>query len=70
MTNDTNDNNDNKTLTLSRIDAYVRDFAEYPDDTTLLCVLRLLAFVYELKAYQTHRAIEREEKKTNDQRTN
>jgi len=34
-----NENNDSQMLT--RIDAYVRDFAQLPDDTTLLCVLRL-----------------------------
>jgi len=56
-----NENNDNKTL--SRIDAYVRDFAQSHDDTTLLCVLRLLAVCYELKADEMHRAIEREEEK-------
>ena len=55
------ENNDSKTLT--RIDSHVRDFAESPDDTTLLCVLRLLAVVYELKADEMHRAIEREEEK-------
>ena len=48
---------------LGRIAAYVEDFAESPDDTTLLCVLRLLAVCYELKADEIHRAIEREEEK-------
>jgi len=55
------ENNDSQMLT--RIDAYVRDFAQSPDDTTLLCVLRLLAVCYELKADEMHRAIEREEEK-------
>jgi hypothetical protein len=55
------ENNDSKTLT--RIDSHVRDFAQSPDDTTLLCVLRLLAVCYELKADELHRAIEREEEK-------
>ena len=54
---------ENHSQMLGRISAYVEDFAETPDDTTLLCVLRLLAVVYELKADETHRAIEREEEK-------
>jgi hypothetical protein len=48
---------------LGRIASYVEDFAESDDDTTLVCVLRLLAVVYELKADQIYRAIEREEEK-------
>ena len=56
-------NDDNDSLMLSRIASYVEDFAESDDDTTLLCVLRLLAVCYELKADEIHRAIEREEGK-------
>jgi hypothetical protein len=56
-------NNENDSIMLSRIAAYVEDFAQSDDDTTLLCVLRLLAVVYELKADEMHRAIEREEEK-------
>ena len=55
--------NENHSQMLSQIAAYVGDFAESDDDTTLVCVLRLLAVVYELKADETHRAIEREEAK-------
>ena len=56
-----NENNDS--LMLSRIDSHVRDFAQSHDDTTLLCVLRLLALCYELKGDEIYRAIEREEQK-------
>lgn len=56
-------NNENHSQMLGRIASYVEDFAESPDDTTLICVLRLLAVCYELKADEMHRAIEREEGK-------
>ena len=56
-------NNENHSQMLGRIASYVEDFAESDDDTTLVCVLRLLAVVYELKADQIYRAIEREEEK-------
>lgn len=56
-------NNENHSQMLGRIASCVEDFAESDDDTTLLCVLRLLAVVYELKADQIHNAIEREEEK-------
>lgn len=56
-------NNENHSQMLSQIAAYVEDFAESPDDTTLVCVLRLLAVCYELKADEIHNAIEREEEK-------
>ena len=48
-------------LELSRIAAYVEDFAETENDTTLLCVLRLLVAYHELKQAELYRAIEREE---------
>jgi hypothetical protein len=48
---------------LGRIAAYVEDFAETHDDTTLLCVMRLMAVVYDLQADQMHSVIEREEEK-------
>jgi hypothetical protein len=54
---------ENHSQMLGRIAAYVENFAQSPDDTTLLCVLRLLAVVYELRADEIHRAIEREEEK-------
>lgn len=56
-------NEENHSQMLGRIASYVEDFAESDDDTTLVCVLRLLAVVYELKADEMHRAIEREEGK-------
>jgi hypothetical protein len=56
-------NNNNDSIMLSRIAAYVEDFAQSDDDTTLLCVLRLLAAYYELKSEQLYNAIEREEEK-------
>jgi len=58
-----NMNNENHSLMLSQIASYVEDFAKPEEDTTLLCVLRLLAVVYELKAGEIYRAIEREEEK-------
>ena len=54
-----NENNDS--LMLSRICAYVEDFAETTEDSTLLCVLRLLVAYHELKQAELYRAIEREE---------
>jgi hypothetical protein len=56
-------NNENDSKTLRQIDAYVREFAETHDDTTLLCVMRLMAVVYDLQADQMHRIIESEEEK-------
>jgi hypothetical protein len=52
---------ENHSQMLGRIASYVEDFAQSDDDTTLVCVLRLLAVVHELKADAIHRAIEREE---------
>jgi hypothetical protein len=46
---------------LGRIAAYVEDFAETTEDSTLLCVLRLLVAYHELKQAELYRAIEREE---------
>jgi hypothetical protein len=54
-------NNDDHSLMLSRIAAYVEDFAETENDSTLLCVLRLLVAYHELKQAELYRAIEREE---------
>lgn len=54
-------NNENHSLELNRIAAYVEDFAETENDTTLLCVLRLLVAYHELKQAELYRAIEREE---------
>jgi hypothetical protein len=46
---------------LGRIAAYVEDFAETTEDSTLICVLRLLVNYHELKAAELYRAIAREE---------
>jgi hypothetical protein len=54
-------NNDDHSLMLSRIAAYVEGFAETENDSTLLCVLRLLVAYHELKQAELYRAIEREE---------
>jgi len=66
--------NENHSLMLSQIAAFVEDFAETTEDSTLLCVLRLLvayhSLRHELKTAELYRAIEREEEKTNDQRPN
>jgi hypothetical protein len=53
--------NENHSQMLGRIAAYVEDFAETENDTTLLCVLRLLVAYHELKQAELYRAIEREE---------
>jgi hypothetical protein len=54
-------NNDDHSLMLGRIASYVEDFAETTEDSTLLCVLRLLVAYHELKQAELYRAIEREE---------
>jgi len=54
---------ENHSQMLGRIAAYVEEFAKLEDDTTFLCVLRLLAEYHELKADELHRAVEREEGK-------
>jgi len=54
-------NDNNHSIMLGRIAAYVEDFAETENDSTLLCVLRLLVAYYELKQAELYRAIEREE---------
>jgi len=56
-------NNENHSLMLSQIAAYVEEFAETENDSTLLCVLRLLVAYHELKQAELYRAIEREEDK-------
>jgi len=53
--------NETHSIMLSRIAAYVEDFAETTEDSTLLCVLRLLVNYHELKQAELYRAIEREE---------
>ena len=54
-------NENNHSIMLGRIAAYVEDFEETENDTTLLCVLRLLVAYHELKQAELYRAIEREE---------
>ena len=46
---------------LSRIAAYVEDFAESDDDTTIICVLRLLARYHQMEADCMWDAIKDEE---------
>lgn len=50
---------------LSRIAAYVEDFAESDEDTTLICVLRLLARYHQMEADAMWDSI-REEEARND----
>lgn len=54
---------------LSRIAAYVEDFAESDEDTTIICVLRLLARYHHMEADCMYDAI-KDEKECNDIRTN
>lgn len=46
---------------LSRIAAYVEDFAESDEDTTVICVLRLLARYHQMEADCIWDAIKDEE---------
>lgn len=46
---------------LSRIAAYVEDFAESDEDTTIICVLRLLAKYHQMEADYIWDAIKDEE---------
>lgn len=50
---------------LSRIAAYVEDFAESNEDTTIICVLRLLARYHHMEADCMYDAI-KDEKERND----
>ncbi|CAB4163595.1 hypothetical protein UFOVP811_42 [uncultured Caudovirales phage] len=50
---------------LSRIAAYVEDFAESDEDTTIICVMRLLARYHQMEADCIWDAI-REEEARND----
>ena len=54
---------------LGRIASCVEDFAESEEDTTLICVLRLLARYHQMEADAMWDAI-REEEARNDRRTN
>ena len=56
-------NNDDHSLMLSRICGHVEQFAKTENDSTLLCVLRLLVAYHELKQAELYGAIEREEGK-------
>jgi hypothetical protein len=56
-------NNDDHSLMLSRICGYVEEFAKSEEDTTLLCVLRLLIAYHEAKTGELYRALEQEEEK-------
>jgi len=50
-------------LMLGRIGAYTEDFCESEDDTTLICVLRLLARYHSLEADSLFDVIRNEEKR-------
>lgn len=50
---------------LSRIAAYVEDFAESDEDTTIICVLRLLARYHHMEADCMYDAI-KDEKERNE----
>ena len=51
-------------LMLGKICMWVDDFAKDPDDTTYLCVLRLLADYRRLQAQEVEEAIEKLETET------
>lgn len=46
---------------LSRIALHVEDFAKSDEDTTIICVLRLLARYHQMEADSLYEAIEKEE---------
>lgn len=46
---------------LSRIAAYVEDFADSDEDTTIICVLRLLARYHQMEADCLYDAIKQEQ---------
>jgi len=48
---------------LSQIASYVEDFAKSEEDTTLMCVLRLLIAYHDAKVGELYRALEQEEEK-------
>jgi hypothetical protein len=48
---------------LSRIASYVEDFAESEEDTTLICVLRLLARYHQIQADSMWDAIKNEQER-------
>lgn len=54
-------NNDDHSLMLSRICGYVGEFAETDDDTTLMCVMRLLIAYHQAKTGLPYRALKQEE---------
>ncbi len=60
MTNNIEQLNSNSYM-LSRIAVWVEDFAKSKEDTTSICVLRLLAEYHQLKADQIWYAIKEEE---------
>ena len=48
---------------LGRIGAYVEDFAKDPEDTVLVCVLRLLAQYHSLCSEDCYNSLEQELKR-------
>jgi hypothetical protein len=53
-------------LMLGKICMWVEDFAKDPDDTTYLCVLRLLADYRRLQMQEVEEAIEKLENQKNE----
>lgn len=51
-------------IMLGRIAGYVEDFSRSPEDTTLVCVLRLLCEYYSLKEDAAYEALDRELEET------
>ena len=56
--------NENHSLMLSRICGHVEEFAKSEDDTTLMCVLRLLIAYHESKTGELYKALEQEEERS------
>lgn len=56
-------NNENHSIMLSQIASYVEDFAKSEEDTTLMCVLRLLIAYHDAKVGELYGALEQEEEK-------
>jgi hypothetical protein len=53
-------NKQNAEVMLSQIASYVEGFAKSDEDSTLLCVLYLLADYYQLKSNEAYQGIEQE----------
>ena len=51
---------------LGRIAAHLEDFVEHDEDTTLICVLRLLARYHQMEADSLWDLIRKEEERSHD----